>query len=412
MRIGSLRYLVLPVVVAGALVAAKSGGSATKSIDTACGRASAPASMTLSVVGDQMQDSSGNTIVPYGVSLVGGPETRWWRIAERSASAQITASHDYWHANTVRVQVGEALLLANPTPGHTYNVGVADSANRLICQILRQHQIPVINDTTLFTARSRGPTAQSVAFWKFMAQRYRNLPVIFDVFDEPRLGRNPRTNHYIRMAQVWRTWQRGGSIAGKKYVGMQALIDTIRRRHINNVIWAEEPWYLDPEKLPTRELPAHLLRGGNIVYAFHKAQLRTGSRSLRALQAVALKGIPLVDSEWSQFAATNRPWECQDDADRGVPRFLTALRDGPIGLLAWSLQPGALVKGTAGVDTVHDGNDWRFASNPGELAVPNTMKSTYKCDTASLGQGAGKLVQDYFTRYSQDPSAALFPKFG
>jgi Cellulase (glycosyl hydrolase family 5) len=352
--------------------------------------------------------------VPYGISLVSGPETNYWARTEAAAIAQIVAADRFWHANTVRIQVSEAQLLDNPTPGHRYNVPFAASVNRLVCKVVRQGQIPVVNDTTLFTTKQRGPTARTVRFWEFMSRRYGNrLPVIFDLFDEPRLGRNPRTNHFLRAGSVWRLWERGGRIAGKAYLGMQRLVDTIRiTEHVDNVIWAEEPWYLDADRLLTAELPEHLLRGENIVYAFHKVNLQPGSKSFRALQAVAAQGIPLVDSEWSQFAATTRPWECQDSAYAGVPLFLAFLRQVPIGIVAWSLQPGALVKGPPGLDTVHDGNDFRFTTNPYDLATPNAMRPDYRCDATSLGQGVGALIQDYFAKYSDRSSAALFPTFG
>jgi Cellulase (glycosyl hydrolase family 5) len=403
------------LAVGGVLVrssAAPAGPHATAvAIVTPCGRAT-PASTRLEVVGGQMQDSDGHAVVPYGISLVSGPETKYWREVETAASAQIVASHRFWHANAVRIQVGEALMLDQPTAGHAYNVPFAASVNRLVCQVLGQGQIPILNDTTLFTTKSRGPTARSVRFWQLMAKRYRGLPVIFDIFDEPRLGRNPRTNHFYSPARVWVTWHRGGAIAGKRYVGMQTLVDAIRRQHVDNVIWAEEPWYLEPDKLPTAELSKHLLKGGNIVYAFHKVGLDAGARSFKALQVAAAQGVPLVDSEWSQFAATNRPWECQDSAYSGVPRFLSFLHLARVGLMAWSLQPGALVKGESGADTVHDGNDFRFSANPYDLDTPNTMTPSYGCNTASLGQGAGALVQGFFAQYSEDPPAALFPKLG
>jgi hypothetical protein len=194
---------------------------------------------------------------------------------------------------------------------------------------------------------------------------------------------------------------------------MQALVDAIRKQRVNNVIWAEEPWYLDAEDLLTDQLPQHLLQGKDIVYAFHKVGLDESSKSFKALKAVAAKGIPLVDSEWSQFAAIARPWECQANAYKGTPGYLAFLQQTGIGLIAWSLQPGALVKGTAGQDTVHDGNDFRFTNNPAALATPNVMKPSYACDhRPSLGQGAGALIQDFFAQHTASPRAALFPKFG
>jgi hypothetical protein len=411
------RHLVVGVVALGALVLAWSAPATTEPSFrlTACGRVPVDKDVksTLSVAGNQIVDSRGRTVVPYGISLVSGPETSSWARSEKAVMAQIVASQRFWHANTVRIQVSEAQLLDNPTPGRGYNVPFAASVNRLVCAILKQGQIAVISDTTLFTAQDRGPTRRTVRFWKFMGDRYGNrFPVIFDLFNEPRLGRSPYTNRYLPVARVWRLWERGGTLGGRHYLGMQRLVHAIRiEQSIDNVIWVEEPWYLDVERLPTGQLPQHLLRGQNLVYAFHKATLGKGSRSFRDLRSVIRRGIPLVDSEWSQFAATDRPWECQDAAYRGSPRFLAFLRRVPIGLIAWSLQPGALVAGAAGKDTVNDGNDFRYTTNPADLATPNAMRADYGCDRASRGQGAGTLIQDYFARHSKPAPRALFPSW-
>jgi hypothetical protein len=103
---------------------------------------------------------------------------------------------------------------------------------------------------------------------------------------------------------------------------------------------------------------------------------------------------------------------CQPDSYKTVPPYLQFLRDNAIGMLSWSLQPGSLVKGIARKDTVHDGNDVRFTSDPRRLAQPTEMKPTYGCKRAALGQGAGRLVMDYFRRNSARPAKALFPKLG
>jgi hypothetical protein len=369
---------------------------------------------TLKVVGNQMQDSDGNVVTPNGISLVSGPETVNWRRSERSVRAQIIASHDYWHANTVRLQVSEHMLFRNPTRGHSYNVAFAQSVDRLVRLILAQGQIPVVNATTIFTGREPGPSMRTLRFWRFMSQRYGNrFPVIFDLFNEPQVTRNPKTKHFLPESRVWRIWRDGGSAGGPKWLGMQDLVDEIRiRQHVSNVIWAEEPYYVSFDKASLNLLPKHLLTGPDIVYTFHKPNLEWDSRSFRDLRAVAKQKIPLVDSEWGQYAATDRPWMCQSGAFKTAPRYLQFLRDNSIGLLAWSLQPGSLVKGVYGKDTVHDGNDWRYTENPRDLAQPNELKPNYGCTPAARGQGVGRLVMDYFTRYSVAAPAALFPKLG
>ena len=99
------------------------------------------------------------------------------------------------------------------------------------------------------------------------------------------------------------------------------------------------------------------------------------------------------------------------DARSGVPRFFSFLRRAQIGLIAWSLQPGALVHGQSGVDTINDGNDFRFTTNPFDLATPNVMKRGYGCNSASRGQGAGALVQQFFAQSYMPAPVTLLPRF-
>ena len=381
---------------------------------TPCGfiRVGNEATDRLRVAGDRMVDSRGARFMPYGVSIVSGPQTINWRTTQRAAAAQIVASSRYWHANSVRLQASESLLFDQPTPGRSYNVPFARAVDQLVCQIIGQRQIPVLNDTTIFTTLERGPGPRTVRFWRFMSRRYKNLPVIFDLFNEPKVTMTPRTRAYLAQSHAWRVWRSGGRVSGMRYVGMQDLVDAIRSQGATNIIWAEEPYYLEANLARLELLPGYRLRGGNIVYAFHKPDMQPASRSFRGVQSATADRIPLVNSEWGQFAATDRPWMCQSDAYRTVPAYLRYLRRSGIGMLAWSLQPGALVKGVRGKDTVHDGLDTRFTTDPLELARPTEMRSSYGCTAAARGQGAGRLVMDYFARYSVPPPAAVFPKLG
>lgn len=411
------RLLLTGVVVLGvlttiAVVALATGPAKTRA--SACGPivAGNEATSHLRVVGTQMQDSAGNQFIPYGISLVGGPQTVNWARTEKAARAQIIAAHRYWHANAMRVQISEGPLFDKPTPGRSYNVAYAESVDRLICKVLANGDIPVLNDMTLFTGWRRGPTPRTIRFWRLMSQRYGNrFPLIFDLYNEPQVTRYGQDGKFFAATKAWRLWRSGGTVSGVRYVGFQDLVDEIRiKQRVHNVIWAEEPYYVKADQARLDLLPKYLLKGADIVYTFHKPNMDPSSRSFTDLRNVVDQKIPLMDSEWGQFAATDRPWMCQADSYRTAPAYLQYLHDHSIGMLSWSLQPGSLVKGITHKDTVHDGNDIRWTDDPRDLAQPTEMKSNYGCTHEALGQGVGRMVMDYFKAYSKRPAAALFPK--
>jgi hypothetical protein len=407
---------VLVATLAAAPSLAERASAYLGSKPTPCGviRVGNEATAQLQVVGDQMRDSHGKRFMPYGISVVSGPQTINWAQTQRAAVAQIVASQRYWHANTVRLQVSESLLFDKPSRGRSYNVRFAHAVDRLICRIVQQREIPVLNDTTIFTTHERGPVRRTVRFWRFMSHRYGNkLPIVFDLFNEPKVTMRPHSRDYLDQSLAWRLWRSGGKIGGARYLGMQDLVDEIRiRQGVSNLIWVEEPYYLEADVARLDLLPRYRLQGAGIVYAFHKPDMRQASRSYRGVRAAATNRVPLVDSEWGQFAATDRPWMCQSDAYRTAPAYLRFLRRSGVGMLAWSLQPGSLVKGVAGRDTVNDGMDFRFATSAARLRAPSVMKADYGCTNAARGQGAGRLVMDYFARFSEPPPAALFPTLG
>lgn len=408
-----LLLLCLALLAGGVTVALTAADGQTPARTTACGKTSGGDS-PLKVIGTQMKDAAGASFIPYGISVVSGPETTNWPLSEAAVHAQIVASHRYWHANSVRIQVSQSLLFKNPTKGHSYNAPFAASVNRLVCTALKQGQVVVINDNSIFTGAQKGPTELTRRFWVYMAKTYGNdLPIIFDLYNEPQVVRNPQTKRFFTPQKAWDLWRDGGSVAGHRYLGMQDLVDEIRtKQHADNVIWAEQPYYTDLQRTRLDLLGSHLLKGADIMYAFHKLRLADSDTSSQAVEQLSNNGVPLVTSEWTQFAATDRPWMCQPNAYQKVPGYLEYLRRFNIGLIAWSLQPGVLVKGVAGKDTVHDGNDYRYTHDPADLQEPTEIKPDYGCTKAARGQGAGRLVMDYFERYSQPAPADVVPSFG
>lgn len=356
----------------------------------------------LRVMGRRLEDSHGRVIVPEGISDVGGPEQHSYLAAERSTDAQIDAAAAAWHVNSQRLQVSQSNLLSHPSAGYGYNRTFAAYLNRLICRILGYHEIPIVNVNTWFTGNQPNPTAMTVKFWDYMSVNYRRWPVIFDLFNEPRLKRN-KQGRALNGPRIWRLWKSGGRVSGVRYVGMQQLVNEIRiKDRDRNVIWIESAY----ETSQTAALPGHLLSGRNLMYSFHKLHLDTPS-NWYAVGRLAQRGLALVDGEWTLFAAIHRPWECYPGGYTYAPAYLAYWKSLGVGIEAWSLQYGALVHSPAG-QVVHDGDYTGFPTDPGPLEIPNTLSSSFGCDTASLGQGAGTLVMNYFKQNSVSAPRALF----
>lgn len=366
---------------------------------------------TLAVQKNQVLFSNGQPYIPYGISIYGGFEQTNYDINFANISAQITAAAKYWHANTIRLQVAESNLFTNITPGKTYNDIFLQALVNQVNLATSLKLVVVINDQTEFTSNNPYPTLETANFWKIMSQTFGNQPnIIFDLYNEPR--NNNRLNHQfvhhtlhqtntaylksrqstaikISKTQTWNLWKNGGNYKGNTYIGMQTLVDQIRNDGINNIIWVEGP---DQARvLPNSN---NLLNGSNIVYSYHHPNLNNPASWTQIASLASV--VPVVDGEWAQYQS---PWvECYSDAYTNVPVYLNFLHNHGIGLIAWSLQAGSLLKSSGRIKPTNLNN----LQSP-KLAValknPNNLLPNYECGD-SYGQGAGQLLQNYFNKYS------------
>lgn len=345
------------------------------------------ASDPLHTVGDRALDAHSRRYEPVGISVYGGLE-QWNGLdpgVEQRVSAQITAATRFWHANTVRLQVAEALYFADPAP-------FLQELDREVLQISCAGAIAVINDNTLFTTNPPGPTAETAQFLKVLARRYRGFNnVIFDLFNEPRLPRRSRRRS-VNQRWVWRFWQRGGTVGGVRYVGMQDLVDAVRSAGAHNLLWVEGPRRASTLALINR----YPIRGENIELAFHHPRLNRPSTWPKLLRATSAR--PEVEGEEAQYSSATRP-ECRRSAYLEVPKLLRLLAADGDGLVAWTLQPGVLVasRRAAPVTDVIVPAD---PSSPEALKTPNKLKRDYRCTSTPPSQGMGLLAMRFFRRYA------------
>jgi hypothetical protein len=374
--------LALATIATGAVTA--SPASASPGIRGSCGKASGP----FSVHGTQVLDGSGNAFVSYGIT-VPGLQVRNWQGQVQLDLAKIAATASDWCANTVRLQVSQDNLLGPNGTGFSKSFMAAIKSEVSLAE--RDQLVVVLNDTTEFTApggpgTEMEPTAGTQTFWKDMTGVYGNDPqVIFDLFNEPRA-------YYRGMAQAqeWQLWRNGGSYGGTSYpFGMAKLAAYVRNTvHARNLFWVEGPDY--SASFAGMVQQGARLQVSGVVYALHHPAGPQDTASWDNDFGYLIRtGVgPVVDGEWTNYepAPTSYPTgprsSCWPQAPSRVPEYLHYLASLDVGLNAYQLQPGYLIKSS------------------GNLADPTTIDSrTWSCTSnaeAEPGQGVGFLLLTWF----------------
>jgi hypothetical protein len=357
----------------------------------------------LHVSGNELLDDQNERFMPYGISTYGGMEYGGgdaWKTYQPQVIAQIKAAHQYWHANTVRLQVSEANVFNNGVVKDGLNTSVL----KLLCdqvQLVRSEgEEVVISDNTEWPDWTQNlPTARTVAFWKVIGSIFNNQPGIsFDLYNEPRIyaPKTTAAHHGIVPTSspnwIWSAWLHGGDYDGQHYIGEQALIDDVRASHAENVIWVEGPYFDNTLNL-AGQYPVH---GTNLVWSIHHPTMISRSHWDEEFGYLTRR-YPVVDGEWGQYSAS-RP-ECRPTSYALVPSYLAYLREHHIGVLGWSLQPGAMIDDPSGTVPANFSVPGETA-DPADLSQPNQMSSSYACQNG-LNQGAGQQLMNEFTQYSK-----------
>jgi hypothetical protein len=341
-----------------------------------------------SVSGTRVVDGGGNVFVSYGITVPGLQGTNWagqWGID----LAKISATAESWCANTVRLQLDQDDLLGPGGAGINGAYLAAIKSEVLLAE--SYHLVVVLNDETNFSPPAvqqseRGPTPGTETFWKDLVRLYGHDPqVIFDLFNEPRTYSAGMT-----AAQEWRLWLRGGWYHGVHYpFGMAELAGYVRDTlGARNLFWIEGPNF--SASFAGMVQQGALLHVGGVVYAVHHPAGPPDTASWDADFGYLLStgAAPVVDGEWTNYepAPTAAPTpprsSCWPDAPTRVPEFLQYLAGRGIGLNAYQLQPGFLIRS-------YD-----------NMATPTTIDAkTWTCQSSAEpqpGQGAGAEVQAWF----------------
>jgi Cellulase (glycosyl hydrolase family 5) len=259
---------------------------------------------------------------PIGITLSGLQAHTFSEINMTTMENQMRAAKTYWHANTVRLQIIQDKLVGQY--GHAFNPAYMAYVRRLVAFGRGLGLVMVLNAQTEqspgWGASEPLPTHATAVFWRRMLRCYRNRRgVVFDVFNEPRKC-------------GWDQWR----------AAMQPLITMIRRAGARNQIWVEGiRWASTLAGVPLLRDPLH-----DTVYTIHHPGSDRGgdgpapstAQLGRVLGNLAARGVPVVDAEFTNY------WGSYDWRHPGpnVRRFLAYLTSHHIGMLAWSLVPGAL----------------------------------------------------------------------
>jgi hypothetical protein len=308
------------------------------------------ATMTLVLVA-VVSTAAAKSFTPYGVS-VGGLSYSDDAASEQRDDQMIDAAHAAWHANTIRLQVGQHNLVSDQP-------GFVAQLRREVSRALNLRMRVVINDQTEYGHNEPEPTSDTAAFWWRVSDLYgRDQRVIFDLFNEWRSDRG------------WAPWQRS----------MQSLVDLIRDRGARNTIWAEGPYWASN----LSQVPRYHLRGLGIVYAIHHPGAPHMQRIWDRVFGNTAKRYPVVIGEWTNWASSGP--ECWPDAPTAVPRFLGYVAARHLGMIVWRLWPGQLTSTT-------------------DLTQPSDLRADWACRDG-LNESVGAILQRWFAAQTRSGSSS------
>jgi hypothetical protein len=384
----SAAALVLAAVAVPVVIMSLGDAGTTAAKASPCGKAVGP----FTVHGTKVLARNGSVFISYGMTVSGLQEGNWTQLIPLDL-AKIAATADDWCANTVRIQLNQDLLLG--PNGTSFNPEYMAAIESEVSLAESYHLVVVLNDETNFSPPpvrhyQAGPTAGTLAFWKDLTQVYGNDPqVIFDLFNEPRTSLPT-----MPVATLWRLWLDGGTFKHVYYAfGMAHLADYVRNTlGARNLFWIEGPRY----SLSFAGMIRYhaLLHTSGIVYSIHHT---VGAHNRAVWNAnfgyLVTDGIaPVVDGEFTNYEplpdpkVSLIPGYCWVDAPTAVPQYLQYLASLDIGLSAYQLVPGWLIKSNQHLDEPTSINPRTWS------CVPSREPQPY--------QSAGALIMAYFEQHN------------
>lgn len=238
------------------------------------------------VSGNKILGADGKQYIFHGIARDGlefncsGSSTLDQQHLAYMGSGTNTATETYWGANTVRLPLSEGFWL-NGAPGYPCTAAQYQATVKQTVDILTALKLNVIIDLQWTDGGGQSgqgggpwamPDADSVTFWQQVAPIYKSYSnVLFELYNEPHPGRNN-----------WPCWAAACNITNDAVrsddcsctktlsyhsVGMQALVDTVRKTGAQNlVLVAGIGWGFDLSQVGGTD---GVITGANVVYDTH-----------------------------------------------------------------------------------------------------------------------------------------------
>ena len=384
----STAALVAAVVAVPVVIMPLGDGGTAAAKASSCGKAVGP----FTVHGTKVLAKNGSVFISYGMTVSGLQEGNWTQLIPQDL-AKIAATANDWCANTIRIQLNQDLLLG--PNGTSFDPEYMAAIESEVSLAESYHLVVVLNDETNFSPPAvrhyqAGPTPGTLAFWQELTKVYGHDPqVIFDLFNEPRTS-----GPYMPAPELWRLWLNGGTFNNVHYTfGMAHLAAYVRyTAGARNLFWIEGPRY---SLSFAGMLRYHaLIHVSGVVYSIHHM---VGTHDYATWNAnfgyLVTDGIaPVVDGEFTNYEPLPNPkvdlvpGYCWPDAPTAVPRFLQYLDSLGIGLSAYQLVPGWLIRSNQHLDQPTSINRKTWNCRPDREPQPY--------------QSAGALIMVYFERHN------------
>lgn len=351
------------------------------------------------VSGHKVIEPNGTQFVPYGFVFECLASTTL--TCERPSTAEpvtdtdrIKAAAQYWHANTVRLQVSQEHLFARAPYNSSY-------LNQLDREVALANRLGMVAILTLQEEEFDGPplpTASASKFWDLMASHFKDdQMVMFDLYNEPRL------KPYEGETWMWNIWRNGGSVdthgIDETFVGMQSLVNQIRGEGAQNIIVAEG----NRGDHDLSDLPGFLLNGTNVAYGMEPDLTPTTDTPAQwdAAYGDLSATVPIMMEAFQDYATAG---SCFADSPTVLPELLSYLQSHQLGLLSWTLNPGNMMVGE------NPEQPTSYVGATTQICVPHNKKHQVKPSLAgefSLStntNGPGETILNFFRANSRPVS--------